>query len=116
MKKIKFLKSVFVIVQIMCLILTIANTVYAGIEEIYNPIDNPFNNSFSIIIGILQAVGMSVAVIMLTIIGIKYIMVSPEGKADLKQQLFPYLIGCVLLFAGSGLIGIIANFAHDKIK
>lgn len=117
MKSNKFLKITFIIIQVICLILTVTNITYAGVEEIYDPVDdNPFNDSFSTILGILQAVGMSIAVIMLTIIGIKYIMASPEGKADLKQQLFPYLIGCVLLFAGSWLIGIIADFAHNNIK
>lgn len=117
MKKVKFIKFIFVIVQVICLILMVANNVYANMNDIYKqPNQNPFNNSVSIVIGIIQAVGMSVAVIMLTIIGIKYIMASPEGKADLKQQLFPYLIGCILLFGGSWLIGTIADFAYDNIK
>ncbi len=116
MKKTKLLKFIFVIIQIICLVFTIMNSVYANMNDIYKQSQNPFGKSVSIIIGIIQAVGMSIAVIMLTIIGIKYIMASPEGKADLKQQLFPYLIGCVLLFGSSWLIGIIADFAYDNIK
>lgn len=116
MKKVKFLKIIFVIIQIICLILTITNAVYADMSQIYNKTTNPFNSSISIVIGVIQAVGMSVAVIMLTYIGIKYIWSSPDGKAELKQQLFPYFIGCVLLFGGSWLIGIIANFANTEIK
>lgn len=116
MKKNKFLKFIFIIIGIICLILTIANTVYANMNDIYRQTRNPFSSSISIIIGVIQAAGMSIAVIMLTIIGIKYIMASPEGKADVKNQLSPYLIGCILLFGGSWLIGLIANFAYNNIK
>ncbi len=116
MKSNKFLKITFIIIQVICLILTVTNITYADMNSIYNHTTNPFNLSISKIIGVIQAIGMSVAVIMLTYIGIKYIYASPEGKAELKQQLFPYLIGCILLFGGSWLIGLIANFANTEIK
>lgn len=116
MKKTRFLKFLFIIIQIICLTIIITNSVYAGMYKIYDPTINPFNESVSIIIGIIQAVGMSVAVIMLTYIGIKFIYASPEGKAELKQQLFPYLIGCLLLFGASWLIGLIAKFANTEIR
>lgn len=116
MKSNKFLKITFIIIQVICLILTVTNIAYADMNNIYNHTTNPFNLSISKIIGVIQAVGMSVAVIMLTYIGIRYIYASPEGKAELKQQLFPYLIGCILLFGGSWLIGLIANFANTEIK
>lgn len=116
MKKNKILKGIYIIILVMFLISTITSVVHADMQQIYDPTTNPFNKTVSIVISIIQAVGVSVAVIMLTYIGIKYIMASPDGKADLKNQLVPYLIGCVLLFAGSGLIGIIANVANEKIK
>ena len=116
MKSNKILKITFIIVQVIYLILTITNMTYADMNDIYMHTTNPFDFSISKIIGVIQAVGMSVAVIMLTYICIKYIYASPEGKAELKQQLFPYLIGCLLLFGGSWLIGLIANFANTEIK
>ncbi len=116
MKNNKFLKITFIVIQVICLILTVTNITYADMYNIYSNTTNPFNLSISKVIGVIQAIGMSVAVIMLTYIGIKYIYASPEGKAELKQQLFPYIIGCVLLFGGSWLIGLIANFANTEIK
>lgn len=121
MKKSKIFRITCIILQIIYIINMFASSVYAstsgGMYGIYDRIlNNPFDSSVSTIVGILQAVGMVIAIIMLTIIGIKYIMVSPEGKADLKQQLFPYFIGCILLFGGSVLIGVIANYAYSNIK
>lgn len=116
MKKLKVFNLIFVMIQIVFLLFTITNIAYADMNQIYTRTYNPFSDSISIIIGAIQAVGMSVAVIMLTYIGIKYIWSSPDGKAELKQQLFPYFIGCVLLFGSSWLIGVIADFANTKIK
>lgn len=119
----KFKKLSFIVIQIMFCLLTVSNNIYAagstgnsGMFKIYNPINNPFSNTVSAVIGVIQAVGMSTAVITLTVIGIKYILTSPEGKAEVKKQMYPYIIGCILLFAGSGLVGVIANVANDKIR
>lgn len=61
----------------------------------------------NIIVGIVRAVGIAISVIMLTIIGIKYIMGSVEEKAQYKQTIWPYIIGAVLIFAGAQLTQII---------
>lgn len=65
------------------------------------------------IVGIVQVIGIGVAVVMLTVIAIKYIVASPNEKADLKSKLIPYTIGAVLLFWGSTLLGIIADFGRN---
>lgn len=57
-----------------------------------------------IILGVIQAVGMSIAVIILVWLGIKYIMASPDGKAEIKKQAFGYILGSVLLFGASWLV------------
>ena len=90
----KFKKLSFIVIQIMFCLLTVSNNIYAagsagnsGMFKIYNPINNPFSNTVSAVIGVIQAVGMSTAVITLTVIGIKYILTSPEGKAEVKKQI-----------------------------
>lgn len=65
------------------------------------------------IIGIIQVVGTGIAVIMLIVIGIKYLMASADEKAQLKGQLTLYIIGAILLFAGSNIFGIIARAAKE---
>lgn len=123
MIKYKIKKLIIITVQVLFLIGTVSNNIYAagsagnsGMYSIYNHMNNPFTDTISMVIGVIQAVGMATAVITLTIIGIKYILTSPEGKAEVKKQMYPYLVGCVLLFAGSWLVGVIANVANDKIR
>lgn len=61
------------------------------------------------IIGIVQVIGSISSVIALILIGIKYIMGSVEEKAEYKKTLKPYLIGAIMVFGITNLLGIIQN-------
>lgn len=63
------------------------------------------------IVGILQVIGILVSVIVLIVLGIKYMMGSAEEKAEYKKTMIPYLIGAVLIFTASALAQAIYNFA-----
>lgn len=64
------------------------------------------------ILGILQTVGIVLSVIILVILGIKYMMGSAEEKAEYKKTMIPYLVGAVLIF----LAPTIANTVYTLIK
>lgn len=63
----------------------------------------------NIIIWLVRTVGESIAVIMLVIIGIRYLMGSVEEKAEYKQSMWPYILGAILIFAGSAVTELIYN-------
>lgn len=65
------------------------------------------------ILGIVQIVGSIIAVIILVVIGIKYMMGSASEKAEYKKTLMPYLIGAILIFAASNLAGVVFNWADS---
>lgn len=54
-----------------------------------------FSNSFY---NILLTVGIIVAVLVGMIIGIKFMLGGVEEKADIKEVLIPYVVGCVVVF------------------
>lgn len=60
-----------------------------------------------VVLGLFQAVGTVVAVVILVWLGIKYIMASPDGKAEIKKQAFGYILGAVLLFGAVWLVPLI---------
>lgn len=68
-------------------------------------------NVAGVVLGVAQAIGVSVAVIMLVVIAIKYITASAEGKAEVKKYAVGYIIGAILLFAGVAVLRIIQEFA-----
>ena len=67
----------------------------------------------NVVIGIIQAIGIAAAVIMLIMVAIKYVSAAPGEKADIKKSIIIYVIGAVLLFAATGILGIIQGFATD---
>ena len=64
------------------------------------------------ILGILQTVGVVLSVIVLVVLGIKYMMGSAEEKAEYKKTMIPYLVGAVLIF----LAPTIANTVYTLVK
>ncbi len=67
------------------------------------------------VIGIMQIVGSGISLIVITMLGIKYILASPSEKADVKKNIMPILIGCVLLFAAVNIVGMIENFSNATL-
>lgn len=115
-------KYIITIIAILCLSFIIAAITFesnaVGLNEVFkNPddyIDDSGDNSGAIAIGnvivwIVRTVGESIAVIMLMIIGIRYIIASAEEKAEYKQSMWPYILGAILIFAGSALTDLIYN-------
>lgn len=83
---------------------------------IYSGSTHPrLSQPLGIVLGVIQAIGYAVGITVLTFIGIKYVLSTPEGKADLKKQLVPYLIGAILLLSGTTLVLIIGNVAKDAL-
>ena len=64
------------------------------------------------ILGILQTVGVVLSVIVLVVLGIKYMMGSAEEKAEYKKTMIPYLVGAILIF----LAPTIANTVYTLVK
>lgn len=64
------------------------------------------------IIGIITTVGVVVAVVVLLVLGIKYMMGSASEKAEYKKTMIPYLIGALLIFGASAITKVIIGLAN----
>lgn len=64
------------------------------------------------IIGVVYVFGIVVSIATLSIIGIKYMLSSADGRASLKERAVPYLIGAVLTFAAVNILRIIATLTE----
>lgn len=86
------------------------DSVIGGMEDVGNVGESskikPIINAF---IKLFQIAGSGIAVIVVTILGVKYMVASANEKADLKKQAMPIVIGCFVLFAASNIVGIIAD-------
>lgn len=71
---------------------------------------NSINDVGNSIVGVLQVVGIVLSVIVLIILGIKYMMGSAEEKAEYKKTMMPYIVGAALIFAASAFAQVIYDF------
>ena len=64
------------------------------------------------IIGIITTVGVVVAVVILLVLGIKYMMGSASEKAEYKKTMIPYLVGAILIFGASAITKVVVGLAQ----
>lgn len=60
---------------------------------------------------IIRVVGAVAAVIILMILGIKYMMGSASEKAEYKKTMIPYVVGAVVLFGATAIAGAVVELA-----
>lgn len=114
----KTIKAISVLLIAAMMLFTISTTVFAvdpnaiiGNMEQENNVDiGEISTIGGQIANILSTIGIIVAVIVLLVLGIKYMMGSASEKAEYKKTMIPYLVGIVLLLGASGIVKAIASF------
>lgn len=116
-------KTVTKIITILLIIATIlgaVNMVFADSIEIpgsSNPISGTgLDTTVKNIIGVVQYVCYAAAVILLVVLGVKWISAAPEGKADIKKSAIIYVVGAALVFAAGVILQVIKNVADNTVK
>ena len=91
----------------------VGNFMSAGKNQ-NNPLNQEELKSVSnTVYNILLAVGIIAAVIVGLIIGIKYMVGSVAQKAETKELLVPYIIGCVIIFGAFAIWKIIVELLNQ---
>lgn len=120
-------KRIIIFLLLFILIVAIFSTISmaANNATLTNPIDNPdafepssmtnagkLKSLGNTIIGIVQFIGSFTSVIALIVLGIKYMTGSVEEKAEYKKTMVPYVIGAILVFATTNLLGIVNSVTN----
>lgn len=90
------------------------NFVQDGLKNQSNAmIDNQvIKDITSPIYNILLAIGIGVALIFATILGIKFVTGSVEDKANVKDQLLPFGVGCIVVFGAFSIWKIVVTIVN----
>ncbi len=106
-------------ITLLCIVAMVPNLVLAGdintadFSAIYKAQGtSKITTAGGKILGVAQAIGIACGVIFLIILGIKYMTSSTNDKATIKERLIPYVIGAVIMFGGSAILGMVAKFAR----
>ncbi len=65
------------------------------------------------IYGAIFTVGIVASVIIVAVLGIRYMMGSTEDKSEYKKSMIPYLVGALCLFSASTIATIVFNLTKD---
>lgn len=115
MKILAFVVTLFMVIAMMSSVVNAASGVNLTPNQITANIDSNSQTKITSvggkIVGIIQVIGIVIAVVVIMVVGIKYMMGSVEEKAEYKKTMMPYIIGAVLIFAGSTLANVVYQFA-----
>ena len=68
-----------------------------------------FQTQFGDIYNIVLQIGVGLAVIVGIVLGVKFILSSVEGKAEVKKMLITYVISCTVIFGSFGIWKIVVT-------
>ena len=72
-------------------------------NKVLNGVDDKMTSIGSTILTIVTNAAMIIAVVVIAVLGVKYMMGSTEEKAEYKKTMIPYLVGAILVFGASAI-------------
>jgi len=65
------------------------------------------------VITITRIVAAGIAIIMISVLAMKYMTAAPSEKADIKKHAIAYVVGAVILFGVTWILGILVNIGES---
>ena len=120
-KQVKIITTILMILAILC---SLANIVFGSAiitslsgDKTTAITSTGMTNLGGKIIGTIQVLGIIIAIVVLLVLGIKYMVGSAEEKAEYKKTMMPYVVGALLIFAASTIViilyGVISGAASS---
>jgi len=111
-------KRIIFVLLIVLIILSNSSLILAVNTSQFKPLKpygySEFTKVGGNIISVIEYVGIIAGAIVLTIIGIKYMLGSVEEKAEYKKTMIPYIVGCAFIMCSSIFVGVIDNAITGK--
>ena len=113
------LKVCLVIITLMIILILLTpiksfciEAIITGMQDA-STIDGSSSNNITIsinkIFSLIRYVGSGISIIVVLMLGIKYMISSVEDKADIKKKAIPIVVGCFIIFATTNIIVIISD-------
>ena len=119
MKK-KFTKIVIYILYIVLISLFVTNIVYgtdsqfniSEFDNFNNPIQKSSNKISANVITVVRIIAVTIAIVMLLAVAMKYMTSAPGDRADIKKHAISYLIGAFIIFGVTGIIEFLIELSN----
>ena len=119
MKK-KFTKIVICILYIVLISSFVTNIVHgtgnqfniSEFDNFNNPIQKSSNKISANVITVVRIIAVTIAIVMLLAVAMKYMTSAPGDRADIKKHAISYLIGAFIIFGVTGIIEFLIELSN----
>ena len=117
----KFLSIILISVFVMSLSTNVFAGAFLNASEFDNidkatNVTNMVTNAAETTVSVLRIAGVTIAVVMLLAVAMKYMMSSAGDRADIKKHAIAYVVGAVVLFVATNIIAAIIEFTDQLLK
>ena len=124
MKVFKKLIVIISIIMLVCIFFAYNSVFASEVDGFIDTIQNNYGtegmstvqNIIGTVINLVRIVGSAVAVIILLVIGTKYIIASAGERADIKKYALNYVIGAIIFLSGATIVYLIKNFMERNVS
>lgn len=110
----KIIKILLIVIVLMSFLMTVCYGASVSVDNLkgnQKPLeDTDLVATGNYAVSIITSIGVVISVIVIAIIGVKYMLGSVGDRAEYKKTLMPYLIGAILVFGASTIAQIIYLF------
>lgn len=114
----KSLKIIMAIIAILAILFVFSSNAFADNGEItasslkptYGSSDGGLGTMAGKVMGIIRNIAVVAGVIVLMVIGVKFILGSAEEKAEYKKSLIPLVVGIVVVMAATTVVSFLFDF------
>ena len=93
---------------------SVANN-FSGANANMNGSDNKTRKLIGTVLDVVRAAAVAIGLIILTVMGAKYMLASPNERAEIKQHLVIYVVGAFVMFGASAIVTIVQKFSESNI-
>ena len=120
-KRVKIFSIILIVMMVLCTAITFVNAqeVLPNVND-YIPgnedVPTNFTNMVGIIANTIQVIGIVASVIVLVMLGVKYMVGSVEERAEYKKSMIPYLIGTIMIVAIGTIVRTINSLVSQALE
>lgn len=78
-----------------------------------NGVTGVVDNIGGTLISVIRVVAVTIAIVMLLVIAMRYMVAAPGDRADIKKHAVAYVVGAFVLFGVTAILSILTNFADQ---
>lgn len=76
-------------------------------------VKTPIKEAIGAVMSVIRIVATGVAIIMITVVAMKYMMAAPGDRADMKKSSVQYVVGAFIVFGAANILTMLVNAFAD---